>query len=76
MIGFTQRIVRAVDLEPGTRVQWWGDTLRTVESVAPMGDGTDHLRVAYTNETSSRYAGNGLVRCLEICPVPVMEEAI
>lgn len=71
MVGFTDRVMRAADLLPGTRVQWWGDTLRTVQSVAPMGDGTDHLRVVYTNATTARYAANGLVRCLELAPVEV-----
>lgn len=71
MIGFSESIKRAADLAFGDRVQWWGETFRVVTSVSPIGDGSGHLRVAYANETSTRYAAGGLVRCLELAPIPV-----
>lgn len=71
MVGFSESIKRAADLEPGTRVVWFGETFRVVTSVSPIDDGSGHLRVAYANETSTRYAAGGLVRCLELAPVEV-----
>ena len=66
MTGFTESIKRAADLAFGDRVVWYGGTFRTVDVVLPIDDGSGHLRVHYDNETSTRYAGNGLVRCLEL----------
>lgn len=71
-MGFTESIVTAASLVPGQRVAWWGGTFRTVDSIELFEDGTDHLNVLYRDGNgSARYAGNGLVRVVEVCPIPV-----